>query len=100
MSDQYIYPYIYPWTEMYPGLPVPYQQPYQSKYHNLGLNMFNDASPYKVTPYPYKNPGLLGDYGPSQSGCYQRKDTYPLDAEVMLNNGINPYKRRCGLIKY
>ena len=96
MSDQY----IYPWDTMYPGITMPYLQPYQSRYHNLGLNMWNGSSPYQEPPYPYERPGMLGDWAPSQSGCYQRKDAYPLDAEVMLNNGINPYKRRCGLIKY
>ena len=96
MGDQYIYPY----DAMYPGIPQPYLQPYQSKYHNLGLNMWNIESPYREPQYPYKNLGLMGDWGPSQSGCYQKKDVYPLDAFVMATNGVDPYERRCGAMKY
>ena len=88
--------YIYPWENMYPELPLPYLQPYQSNYHNLGLNGY---FPGRLGGYPGKRYGSQGDYGPRQSGCYEPNDTYPLDALVMMEQGINPYGKSCGFIR-
>ena len=53
----------------YYGHPDPYLQPGQSKYHNLGLNgHINRRSSTRnwSRPYPGKDYGRLGDYGPRQ----------------------------------
>jgi len=96
--------YIYPWDNMYTGLPLPYLQPYQSRYHNLGLNGYtnNTADIFSnagAQGYPYKRPGFQGDWGPRQMGCYDKSDAYPLDRLVMESQGIDPNSTQCGLIR-
>ena len=70
--------YIQPWEIMYTGLPYPYVEPSQSKYHNIGFNGF---LPKSGMPYPDKDFGRLGDYGVRQVNEFQipAKYPYPLD---------------------
>lgn len=63
-----------PWEDMYLGLPYPYLTPSQSKYHNLGFNGF---LPKSGMPYPDKDFGRNGDYGPRQVNDMQYPAIYP-----------------------
>lgn len=66
--------YIRPWETLYVGIPYPYIEPSQSKYHNIGFNGFLSKS---GLPYPDKDFGKLGDYGVRQVNGLQIPSTYP-----------------------
>lgn len=88
--------YHYPYEKMFGEFPTAYIQPYQSKYHNLGMNGYMQDG---RTEYPGKRKGMVGDYGPRQTSCYNRTDVYPLDTLVMESQGIDPNSKSCGFIK-
>lgn len=81
-----------PNDDMFCEWPASYRNPSQSRYHNLGLNAFTPVT----ENYFGKPKGMLGDYGPSQAGCYDRLKSgpYPLDKAVFEQRNME-YKRKC-----
>ena len=81
-----------PFEDYYTGLPLPYLEPWQSKYHNLGMNGFIAPhypqtkgfydNPLVNNVYPGKNFGRLSDYGPRQISENQVPGNYPYPLDV------------------
>lgn len=75
-----------PHEDYYLGIPAPYLQPSQSRYHNLGMNGFLQAGrglQWGGT-YPGKAIGRHGDYGPRQVNPDLIPAVYPYPLDVDL----------------